>query len=73
MPLRPRTAGRSRRIAAYALCGFANFSSIAIQIGGLGGMAPERRPEITRLGLRAMAAGACASFLTAATAAMFLG
>ncbi|MAW59318.1 MAG: NupC/NupG family nucleoside CNT transporter [Planctomycetes bacterium] len=64
---------RSRRIAAYALCGFANFSSIAIQIGGLGGMAPERRPEITRLGLRAMAAGACASFLTAATAAMFLG
>lgn len=63
---------RSRRIASYALCGFANFSSIAIQIGGLGAMAPERRPEITRLGLRAMAAGACASFLTAATAAMFL-
>jgi concentrative nucleoside transporter, CNT family len=63
---------RSRRIAAYALCGFANFSSIAIQIGGLGAMAPERRPEITRLGLRAMTAGACASFLTAATAAMFL-
>ena len=43
---------RSRRIASYALCGFANFSSIAIQIGGLGAMAPERRPEITRLGLR---------------------
>lgn len=63
---------RSRRIASYALCGFANFSSIAIQIGGLGAMAPERRPEITRLGVRAMAAGACASFLTAATAAMFL-
>jgi CNT family concentrative nucleoside transporter len=63
---------RSRRIAAYALCGFANFSSIAIQIGGLGAMAPERRPEITRLGLRAMTAGACASFLTAATAAMFM-
>lgn len=64
---------RSRRIAAYALCGFANFSSIAIQIGGLGSIAPARRPEITRLGLRAMAAGACASFLTAATAAIFLG
>ena len=63
---------RSRRIASYALCGFANFSSIAIQIGGLGAMAPERRPEITRLGLRAMTAGACASFLTAATAAMFM-
>lgn len=63
---------RSKRIASYALCGFANFSSIAIQIGGLGAMAPSRRAEITQLGLRAMAAGACASFLTAATAAMFL-
>lgn len=63
---------RSRRIASYALCGFANFSSIAIQIGGLGAMAPERRSEITKLGLRAMTAGACASFLTAATAAMFM-
>jgi concentrative nucleoside transporter, CNT family len=63
---------RSRIIASYALCGFANLSSIAIQIGGLGGMAPERRGEISRLGLRAMTAGACASFLTAATAAMFL-
>ncbi|MCH2101728.1 MAG: NupC/NupG family nucleoside CNT transporter [Planctomycetes bacterium] len=63
---------RSRRIASYALCGFANFSSIAIQIGGLGAMAPERRPEITRLGVRAMAAGACTSFVTAATAAIFL-
>ena len=64
---------RSKIIASYALCGFANFSSIAIQIGGLGGMAPERRGEISSLGLRAMAAGACASFLTAATAAIFLG
>jgi concentrative nucleoside transporter, CNT family len=64
---------RSRIIASYALCGFANFSSIAIQIGGLGGMAPKRRGEISSLGLRAMAAGACASFLTAATAAIFLG
>jgi CNT family concentrative nucleoside transporter len=63
---------RSRRIAAYALCGFANFSSIAIQIGGLGAMAPSRRAEITQLGVRAMIAGACASFLTAATAALFL-
>jgi len=68
-----QVSDRSRRIASYALCGFANFSSIAIQIGGLGAMAPQRRQEITRIGLRAMAAGACASFLTAATAAVFLG
>jgi CNT family concentrative nucleoside transporter len=63
---------RSKIISSYALCGFANLSSIAIQIGGLGGIAPQRRGEISRLGLRAMTAGACASFLTAATAAIFL-
>ncbi len=64
---------RSRLIASYALCGFANFSSIAIQIGGLGGMCPERRGEIARLGPRALAGGALTSFLTAATAALLLG
>jgi len=55
---------------SYALCGFANFSSIAIQIGGLGGMAPTRRSDIARLGLRAMLAGTIASFMTAAIAGM---
>jgi CNT family concentrative nucleoside transporter len=63
---------RSRVVASYALCGFANFSSIAIQIGGLGTIAPGRRGEIARLGVRAMFAGSIASYCTAATAALFL-
>jgi concentrative nucleoside transporter, CNT family len=61
-------AGLSPRavvLATYALCGFANFSSIAIQIGGIGGMAPERRHDLSRLGLRAMIAGTLANFMTA--------
>ena len=56
---------RSVVLATYALCGFANFSSIAIQIGGIGGMAPERRGDLSRLGLRAMIAGTLANFMTA--------
>jgi CNT family concentrative nucleoside transporter len=56
---------RSIVIATYALCGFANFSSIAIQIGGIGSLAPERRGDLARLGLRAMVAGLLASYLTA--------
>ncbi|MHC4837521.1 MAG: nucleoside transporter C-terminal domain-containing protein, partial [Planctomycetota bacterium] len=63
---------RSRVVASYALCGFSNFSSIAIQIGGLGTIAPGRRGEIARLGVRAMFAGSIASYCTAATAALFL-
>jgi CNT family concentrative nucleoside transporter len=55
-------------IATYALCGFANFGSIAIQLGGIGGIAPGRRKDLARLGLRAMAGGAIASFLTATIA-----
>jgi CNT family concentrative nucleoside transporter len=58
-------SARSVVIATYALCGFANFSSIAIQIGGIGGLAPERRSDLSRLGLRAMVAGTLASFMTA--------
>ncbi len=65
-------AERSRVIASYALCGFANFGSIAIQIGGLSGIAPERRGDFARFGLRAMLTGALASFCTAATAALLL-
>ena len=63
---------RSRVIASYALCGFSNFSSIAIQIGGLGTIAPGRRKDLAQLGLRAMCAGTLATYCTAATAAMFL-
>ncbi len=63
---------RSRVISSYALCGFSNFSSIAIQIGGLGTIAPSRRKDLAQLGLRAMLAGSLATYCTAATAAMFL-
>lgn len=59
---------RSLVIASYALCGFANFSSIAIQIGGIGGIAPDRQSELAKLGLRTMVCGALASFQTAAVA-----
>ncbi|MBS7456047.1 NupC/NupG family nucleoside CNT transporter [Coralloluteibacterium stylophorae] len=55
-------------ISTYALCGFANFSSIAIQIGGIGGIAPERRGELARLGLRAVLGGSIATLMTATIA-----
>lgn len=56
---------RSQLIAVYALCGFANFASIAIQLGGLGPLAPERRKDLAQLALRAMIAGNLAAFMTA--------
>ncbi|MGB5268211.1 MAG: nucleoside transporter C-terminal domain-containing protein [Polyangiales bacterium] len=59
-------------IASYALCGFANFGSIGIQIGGIGGIAPERRQDLARLGLRAMFGGMLASLMTAAVAGMLI-
>jgi concentrative nucleoside transporter, CNT family len=59
---------KSVLIATYALCGFANFSSIAIQIGGTGGMAPSRQADISRLGLRAMFAATLATLMTATIA-----
>ncbi|HYU24868.1 MAG TPA: nucleoside transporter C-terminal domain-containing protein [Thermoanaerobaculia bacterium] len=65
-------APRSFVITTYALCGFANFSSIAIQIGGIGSLAPSRRGDLARLGLRAMLAGTLANFLTATIAGMLL-
>ena len=60
-------------IGTYALCGFANFSSIAIQIGGIGTIAPGRRADVAALGLRAMAGGAIASWVTATIAGVLLG
>ena len=65
-------APRSAIITTYALLGFANFSSIAIQIGGIGGLAPERRGEIASLGLRAMIAGNLAAFMSASLAGMLV-
>jgi CNT family concentrative nucleoside transporter len=55
--LKPQMSERSFAIATYALCGFANFSSIGIQIGGLSGIAPERRSDLARIGLKAMLGG----------------
>jgi CNT family concentrative nucleoside transporter len=63
---------RSAVILTYALLGFANFSSIGIQIGGIGGLAPERRSEIAGLGLRAMIAGNLAAFISACLAGMLM-
>lgn len=63
---------RSFTIATYALCGFANFSSIAIQIGGIGGIAPERKHDLAKLGLKAMFGGALASWLTATIAGILI-
>jgi CNT family concentrative nucleoside transporter len=65
-------APQSFTIATFALCGFANLSSIAIQIGGIGGLAPNRKSDIARLGLRAVAAGTLANFMSACIAGMFL-
>jgi CNT family concentrative nucleoside transporter len=63
---------RAQTISTYALCGFANLASIAIQIGGLGAMAPERRSDIAAIGLRAMTAGALACWMTGAIAGVFV-
>jgi len=63
---------RSFTIATYALCGFANLSSIGIQIGGIGALAPTRRDDLARLGFRAMLAGTMANLLSAAIVAMML-
>jgi CNT family concentrative nucleoside transporter len=71
-PLKATLDPKSFTIATFALCGFANFSSIGIQIGGIGALAPERRHDLARLGLRAMLAGTFANFLTATIAGMLL-
>lgn len=63
---------RAAQMATYALCGFANFPSIAIQIGGLSALAPERRGEFAALGLRAMFAGALACWMTCSVAGLFI-
>jgi len=63
---------RSFTIATYALCGFANFSSIAIQVGGIGSLAPERRSEMAKLGFRAMVGGLLAAYMTASLAGFLL-
>ena len=71
-PLKASLDPKSFTIATYALCGFANFSSIGMQIGGIGGLAPNRRHDLARLGLRAMFAGTLANFMTATIAGFLL-
>jgi len=71
-PMKPHLDPRSFTIATYALCGFANFSSIAIQIGGIGALAPTRKSDLARMGLRAVAAGTMANFMSACIAGMLL-
>jgi CNT family concentrative nucleoside transporter len=63
---------RSQKIMTFALCGFANFSSIGIQLGGIGGIAPERRADLARLGLRAMLGGTLVAFINACVANIML-
>jgi len=63
---------KSQLIATFALCGFSNFSSIAIQIGGLGSLAPERRGELAQLGIRALVAGSLATYMTATIAGVLM-
>lgn len=69
----PVLSQRSAVIASYALCGFANFASIGIQLGGIGGIAPERMGDLAELGLRAMVAGSLAAFMTATVAGVLIG
>lgn len=64
---------RAEVIATYAICGFANFSSIGIQIGGISAIAPERRPDLAKVGLKAMFGGAIASAMTATIAGILIG
>jgi CNT family concentrative nucleoside transporter len=69
---RDTLSAHTQAIVTFALCGFANLSSIAILLGGLGGMAPSRRKDIARLGLRAVLAGSMANLMSAAIAGFFL-
>jgi CNT family concentrative nucleoside transporter len=71
-PLKGHIAIRSFTIATYALCGFANFSSIGIQIGGIGSLAPSRKKDLARLGFRALLAGTLANYMAAAIAGLLL-
>ncbi|UTA48266.1 NupC/NupG family nucleoside CNT transporter [Simiduia sp. 21SJ11W-1] len=70
--VRESLSAQTQVIATFALCGFANLSSIAILLGGLGGMAPERRHDIARMGLKAVAAGTLSNLMSATLAGLFI-
>jgi CNT family concentrative nucleoside transporter len=71
-PLKGQLDPRSFTIASFALAGFANFSSVGIQLGGIGALVPERKRDLARLGIRAMLAGTLANFLSATIAGILL-
>jgi len=71
-PLKGQIADKSFTVATYALCGFANFSSIGIQIGGIGSLTPSRKRDLARLGFRALLAGTLANYMAAAIAGLLL-
>ncbi|MFN0106396.1 MAG: NupC/NupG family nucleoside CNT transporter [Bryobacteraceae bacterium] len=71
-PVKDQLDHKSFVIATFALCGFANFSSIAIQVGGIGALVPSRKSDLARLGLRAVAAGTLANFMSACIAGLLL-
>lgn len=64
----PVVSEKARLIASIAICGFANFSSVGMQIGGIGALAPERRADLAKLGMRALLCGTLASYLSASIA-----
>lgn len=68
----PLLSERSITISTYALCGFANFSSIAIQVGGIGALVPERRKDLSKLGMKALIAGTIACLMTACIASLLI-
>ena len=71
-PMKETLDPRSFTIASFALAGFANFSSVGIQLGGIGALVPDRKRDLARLGIRAMLAGTLANFLSATIAGMLL-
>ena len=71
-PMKASLDPHSFVIATFALCGFANFGSIGIQIAGLGALAPNRKHDVARFGIRAMLAGTMANLMSASIAGMFL-
>ena len=71
-PMKDTLDPRSFTIATFALCGFANFSSIGIQIGGIGALAPNKRTDLARLGLRAMLCGTMANLMSASIVGVML-
>jgi CNT family concentrative nucleoside transporter len=71
-PMKGALDPRSFTIATFALCGFANFSSIGIQIGGIGALAPNQISQLAKFGIRAMLAGTMANLMSASIVGMFL-